>query len=227
MPPVGSGSDQLAVGSGGAKVEAPKGPVVDTVIEASAPNARVEISGTDQKGDAPFTAKLEKDKPYKVRISAPGYMTHELDLVGGAPKHNAALVPKPRVLSLKTDPSGATVAVDGTAGGKPTPVDIELTKAQAAKKSIRVRLFKNGYKVIEKTIEADKYTEEDARMIATVDEKLQVQAARPPGPGPGPGPGSGSGATGGSGGGPGPAGGSAPPPPPPPDTPGGGSGAAP
>jgi hypothetical protein len=181
--PAGSGSQIASTGSdgGSAKIEAPKGPTVDTVIESSVPKSRVEVLDTDQSGDAPFTAKLEKGKPYKVRISAPGYTALQIELVGGAPKHTAALVPKPRVLSIKTDPPGALISIDGITGSKLTPQDIELTKPQAAKKFVRVRLFKNGYKLIEKTVELDKYTEDDARMIATVDEKMQVQLVnRPP-----------------------------------------------
>jgi uncharacterized protein (TIGR02266 family) len=210
----GSGSGQITTGSGSAKVETPKAPLVETVIEASVPKARIEVVGTDQSGEAPFTAKLEKDKPYKVRVSAPGYTTLETDLVGGAPKHSAALVAKPRIISFKTDPTNALVSIDGVVSGKLTPVEIELTKAQAAKKSVRVRVVKTGFKPIDKTIEIDKFTEDDARMIATVDEKLQVQAARPPG-GTGAGSQAGSGGTGeGSGGGT-----TAPPPPPPPPPP--------
>jgi uncharacterized protein (TIGR02266 family) len=215
----GSGSSQIATGSGSAKVETPKAPLAETVIEASVPKAKVEVVGTDQSGAAPFTAKLEKDKPYKVRLSAPGYTTLEVDLVGGAAKQTAALVPKPRVISFKTDPTNALVSIDGVVSSKLTPVEIELTKGQAAKKSVRIRIVKTGFKPFDKSIETDKFTEEDARMIATVDEKLQAQAARPPG-GTGTGAGSqaGSGATGeGSGGG------TATPPPPPPPPPGDGS----
>ena len=232
------GSGPLAAGTGSGTgsvpVETPKQPVVETVIESNVPKARVEIVDTDQRGDAPFTAKLEKDRSYKVRVSAAGYTTNEIELVGGTPKQTATLVAKPRILSIKTEPTGAGIWIDGVPlGGKPTPQDIELTKAQAAKKSIRVRVFKNGFKAIEKTMGTDAFTEDDARMIATINETLQVQAAivRPPNPGtgsgsgtptgPGPGPGSGSGA---------PSGGSAPPPdttPPPPPPPAGGSAAPP
>jgi uncharacterized protein (TIGR02266 family) len=223
-------------GTGGTPVETPKKPTVDTVIEANVPKAKVEVAGTDQSGEVPFTAKLEKDKSYKVRISAPGYTTLEADLVGGVPKHTAALVAKPRFISIKSEPAGAVISIDGIPiGGKVTPQEIELTKAQVAKKSLKVRLFKNGFKLVEKTVGTESFTEEDARMVATVAETLQAAQAAvirpPPGTGSGtgtptgPGPGTGSGT---------PSGGSAtpppdttPPPPPPPAGGGGGSAAPP
>jgi uncharacterized protein (TIGR02266 family) len=229
VPPAGSGSSQIATGpgSGSGKVEAPKGPVVDTVIEANVPKARVEVIGTDQRGDAPFTAKLEKDKSYKVRVSAPTFSAIELDLVGGAPKHSATLVPKPRVLSIKTDPPNALIVIDNTpsTGTKLTPQDIELTKAQAAKKSIRVRLFKNGFKALEKTVAADAFVEDDTRMVATLEEKLTA-APKPPGGGSAGQTGSGGTPTGGSATPPDGDGSATapPPPPPPPPPPTGGSG---
>jgi hypothetical protein len=179
----GSGSEQVSAG-GSNKVEPPKGPLVDTVIDSSVPKARIEVVGSDQKGDAPLTAKLEKDKPYKVRVSAPGHATLEIDVIGGAPKHTAALVPKPRVIAFKTDPPGALISVDGVVG-KLTPTEFELTKPPAANKPIRIRMTKKGYKTVDTTLALDEFIEDDARMIATIDEKLQTQAVviRPPGGG--------------------------------------------
>jgi uncharacterized protein (TIGR02266 family) len=230
--PAGSGSQIAGTGSGTVdddsdKIEMPKGPTVDTVIESNVPKSRVEVVGADQSGDAPFTAKLEKDKSYKVRVWAPGYTALQFDLVGGAPKHAAALVPKPRVLSIKTDPPGALISIDGVTSSKLTPYDLELTKAQAAKKFVRVRLFKTGYKLIEKVVDTDKYTEDDARMVATVDEKMQGQTVnRPPDRGSGAGSDTRTGSAGSAAVTP-PGGGSATPPPPPPPPPGDGSAAPP
>ena len=71
----------------------PAAPTVDTVIASSVPKgATVEIVGTDQKGPAPFTAKLEKDKVYKARVQAPGFQALELDVKGGQEKATAKLV---------------------------------------------------------------------------------------------------------------------------------------
>ncbi|HWO18727.1 MAG TPA: TIGR02266 family protein [Kofleriaceae bacterium] len=238
--PTGSGGSMGAgtgPGTGGTQVEAPKNPTVDTVIEANVPKAQVEVVGTEQIGEVPFTAKLEKDKSYKVRVSASGYMTLEVDVVGGsAPKQSAALVAKPRFLSIKSEPPGAVISIDGfPIGGKVTPQEIELTKAQVAKKSLKVRLFRNGFRLVEKTIAADGFNEEITRMVATVEETLLPQAAviRPPNTGSGggtgtptgPGPGSGSGTGTPTGGSATPPPDTTPPPPPPPPAGGGGSAA--
>jgi len=222
--PPGPGSDKIVPpGPGSDKVETPKAPLVETIIDASVPKSRIEVAGTDQKGEAPFTAKLEKDKSYKVRISSPGYVTLEIDLVGGAPKHTAALVPKPRVIAFKTDPVGALVSIDNVVNTKLTPVEIELTKAQVAAKSVRVRVAKKGFKPIDKKMAIDAFVEDEARMVATIDEKMQAEQViiRPP-PGTGSGTQTGSGGTGD--GSSTPTGGSATPPPPPPP-PGDGSAA--
>ncbi|HSK05749.1 MAG TPA: TIGR02266 family protein [Kofleriaceae bacterium] len=228
-PAAGSGSDQMATGSGSAQVETPKAPIVETVIDSSVPKARVEVAGTDQSGTAPFTAKLEKDRPYKVRVSSPGYASLEIDVVGGAPKHTAALVPKPRVISFKTDPPGALIVIDGV-GSKLTPQEIELPRPPAAGKPVRIRLSKKGYKPIDKSLPANAFVEDDAQMIATIDEKLTaVQAVVRPPPDRGSGAATGSG-TPGEGSGtpagkpPGDGSAAAPPPPPPAggEAPGGG-----
>ncbi|MDQ3334950.1 MAG: TIGR02266 family protein [Myxococcota bacterium] len=179
----GSGSDAIKTGSNA--VEPPKGPIVDTVVAASVDKAVVEIIGTDQKGPAPLTAKLEKDREYKARITAPGFAALELDIKGGQEKQTAKLVAKPRVVSVTTEPAGALIFVDGGATGHTTPHDVELTKAQAAKKSVRVTIRKAGFRQIDKMVALVAYKEEDARLIASLQEKLTVQVInRPPPPPP-------------------------------------------
>jgi uncharacterized protein (TIGR02266 family) len=167
--------------AGSAVVEAPKGPIVDTVIASSVEKSEVEIVGTEQKGPAPFTAKLEKDRDYKARISAPGFAALEIELKGGAAQQTAKLVAKPRFVSVATNPAGALIFVEGQATGHSTPYDVELTKAQATKKSVRVTIRKAGFRAIDKVVALDAYKEEDARLIAALDEKLAVQQiVRPP-----------------------------------------------
>ena len=162
-------------GSNGSAVEPPKGPIVDTVIASSVDKAVVEIVGTDQKGPAPFTAKLEKDRDYKARISAPGFAALELDFKGGAETQTAKLVAKPRVVSVTTEPTGALIFVDGQATGHSTPHDVELTKAQSAKKTVRITMRKGGFRQLDKIIALDAYSEEDSRLIAKLEEKMSVQ----------------------------------------------------
>jgi len=206
---------------------APKIELVDTVIGASVEGATVEIVGANQSGPAPFTAKLEKDKPFKARVAAPTFLAVTLDIKGGGDKQTAKLMPKPRVISVKTDPPGALIFTDSGATGHATPFDVELTEAQAAKKTVRVKVRKTGFLTLDRVVEIAKLTEDDARMVTTIDEKLVAQTALRAGSNAGPakGPPGGSdtdsGATpenttpsGGSA-----SGGSAPPPPTPPPAP--------
>jgi uncharacterized protein (TIGR02266 family) len=190
----------VPAGSAAAGTTAAKADVVETTIAASTEGAAVEITGTEQSGPAPFTAKLEKGKPYKARITARGFAALELDIKGGDPKQTAKLVAKPRLISLSSDPAGAQITVDGTTTGHATPFDLELTAAQAAKKSVRIGLRKSGFRAIERTIDIAKFTEDDTRMTAKIDEKLApapAVTARPSTPRP-PAGGSDTGSAGGS-----------------------------
>jgi uncharacterized protein (TIGR02266 family) len=203
-----AGSNTGAPASGSAVPagsDAPAAELVETQIAANVDGATVEITGTDQSGPAPLTAKLEKGKPYKARITAHGYAALEIDLKGGDPKQTAKLVPKPRVISVASDPSGAQISVDGTPTGHVTPFEVELSSAQSGKKSVRVVLRKAGFRPVDRTIELAKMAEDDIRMTAKLDEKLATApavvpsrpgsssgSARPPGPGSDAGSGAGS-----------------------------------
>ncbi|HEX5063090.1 MAG TPA: TIGR02266 family protein [Kofleriaceae bacterium] len=177
-----NGSDGSA---GSAAVEAPKGPIVDTVIASSvSKGAIVAIADTDQKGPAPFTAKLEKDKVYKAIVSAPGFTTQELDVKGGQDKLTAKLVAKKHVLSVTTDPPGADIYIDSVNTQKITPSDIELTAAQAAKPRVRVSLRRPGYRPIDQVVDAAMFKDNDAQMTASLNAKLTVMQ-RPTGGGSG------------------------------------------
>jgi uncharacterized protein (TIGR02266 family) len=174
----GSTTTGSAVRTGSA---APPAELADTVIGANVAHATVEIVDTEQSGPAPFTAKLEKDKPYKVRVAAPTFMAVMLDVKGGDGQQIAKLAAKPRVISVDSDPPGALVFLDSRATGHTTPFDVELTTAQAAKKTVRVRLRKSGYVTLDRVVELAKLTEDDARMITKLDETLtlQTQATSP------------------------------------------------
>jgi len=153
---------------------APPAEVVPTVISVSIEGASVEIPGTGQSGPAPFTAKLDKGKAYKARVTARGFATSEIELKGGDENRTVTLAAKPRVLSVDSEPSGAAIFVDSGATGHTTPFDIELTSAQAAKKAVRVQLRKTGYRQLDRTVDLSKLTEEDTRMIVKLNERLQV-----------------------------------------------------
>jgi uncharacterized protein (TIGR02266 family) len=179
--------------SGSADSAAPAGsatpPVVetaDTIIDASVDHATIEVAGTPQAGPAPFTAKLEKGKPYKVRVSAPTFAAVEIEIKGGDDGQMVKLSPKPRVIAIESDPKSAGIYVDGANSGKVTPTDLELTAAQAAKKSVRIQLRKAGYRSLERTVDLAKLTEEGPRMLGKLsDLKMQVlppitQTSTPP-----------------------------------------------
>ncbi len=176
-------AEQLATGSAGsAAVETPKAVVVDTVIASSVTKgATVEIVGTDQKGPAPFTAKLEKDKAYKARVTAPGYTALEVDLKGGQEKTTAKLVAKPHVIAVTSDPAGADIYVDSVATQKITPAEVTLTGAQAAKSRVRISLRRPGYRPIDQVVEAGAFKDANDQMNASVTVKLVVQKAQPSG----------------------------------------------
>ncbi len=190
------GSNKTGSGSAENPVPvAPKGPMVDVEITATAPKAQIEVVGTDIKGPAPLKTKLEKDKAYKVRVSAPGFATLEQDVKGGIEKVVSKLIAKPMVITVTSDPAGALILIDGSPVNHVTPFEVELTKAQTAKKNVRVGLRKVGYRPVEKMVDLATFKEDIARMTAAFHERLAVQVivAPPPRPPPTAGSGSGSG----------------------------------
>ncbi len=172
-----SGSDGsnagTMVGSNGSDT-APKAELVETVITASSDKATIEVGG--QTGPSPLKAKLEKGKAYTAHITAPGFAPLELEVTGGAEKLAAKLTAKPRLISVTTDPPGALIFVDGSATGHSTPFEVELTKAQSAKKSIRVMVRKSGFRSVEKVVGLDAFTEDATQMVYPFSEHLTVQA---------------------------------------------------
>ncbi len=172
-----AGSAVAMTGSNGsAGTPTPAAEMMETLISAvGADKATVEVLGTDQTGPAPLKAKLEKGKTYKARVQAPGFALLEVEVKGGA-QTQAKLVAKPRIISVASDPPGALIFIDSAATGHSTPFDVELSKVQAARKSVRVLIRKSGWKPVERVIDASKYTEDASSMITKLDEKLSVQA---------------------------------------------------
>ncbi len=171
----GSAVDDGSAGSAGSAAETPAGPIVDLSIAAAYPEAEIEVVGTDQKGPAPFTAKLEKGKTYQIRISAPGFATLEQEVTGGQDKVVAKLVAKPYVISVSSTPAGALILVNGAMTKHATPFDVELTKSQAARHSVRIGIRKAGYRAVDKVVTIKSFEEAPTKMSATIDERLAVQ----------------------------------------------------
>jgi uncharacterized protein (TIGR02266 family) len=172
-PPITNGSAIATNGSAGSAAAPAMANAVDTQIAANAPNATVTIEPSGESGAAPFKAKLEKDKSYKVRVEAPGYVTAELDVNGGQDQA-AKLVAKTHVLSITSTPSGAQIIIDSSGTGRATPYDVELTAAQAAKPKLRVTLRKGGYRQNDVMVDAAAFKETDdaKHMTASVDASL-------------------------------------------------------
>src|SRR5262249_51220710 len=113
--------------AGSAAPPPPKGPLVDAEIAANVAKATVVAEGTGQAGAAPLQAKLERDQPYKAKISAPGSVAEVVTIKGGQDKITAKLLAKPRLLSVSSDPPGAAIFIDNAPTGKTTPSDVELS----------------------------------------------------------------------------------------------------
>ncbi len=168
-PDKGSGSAVAMVGSNGS-ASAPKANLVDTTINSNVDKATIEIVDTDQTGPAPFKAKLEKDRAYKARVKAPGYLAVDVDVKGGQAPLTAKLVAKPHLVTVTSTPTGALIFLDGNATGHSTPFDIEL---KGSPKKVHVTLRKSGYRPVDETADVT-YVEDDTRFIATLDRKLTV-----------------------------------------------------
>ena len=178
MPETGSGSAGSAVAmtgsSGSAAVEAPKGPIVDTEIASNVAKSTVTVVDGDQTGPAPFKAKLEKDKPYKVKVEAPGYVATTLDVKGGQDKVTAKLVAKPRIVSVASQPPGGLIYVDGVSTSKRTPADVELSTAQGARKQVHIQVRLAGYRMADQVLDPSTMQDSDDKMTASVETKLAV-----------------------------------------------------
>ncbi|HEY6032896.1 MAG TPA: PEGA domain-containing protein, partial [Kofleriaceae bacterium] len=174
----GSGSAGSAVAmtgsNGSAAVEAPKGPMVDTEIASNVAKATVTVVDGDQTGPAPFKAKLEKDKTYKIKVEAPGYTATTLDVKGGQDKVTAKLVAKPRIVSVASEPAGGLIYVDGVSTSKRTPADVELSTAQGARKQVHIQVRLAGYRMADHVIDPSTMQDSDDKMTASVDTKLVV-----------------------------------------------------
>ena len=175
----GSAGNAGSAGSAGSaypavsgSAEAPKAATVDTEIVANVSSATATVVDTGDSGQVPYKAKLEKDKSYKVRVTAPGYAPLELDVKGGQDKMTAKLVAKPHVPLDQSTPPGATIYIDSGATGHVTPYDIELVASQAARPKLRVTLRKSGYKSADQVIASSAYSEEDQRLVAPIDATL-------------------------------------------------------
>lgn len=180
-----AGSATAMVGSNGSAGLTVPGPILETEIASNVAKAMVTVIDAGQTGPAPFKAKLEKDKAYKIRVEAPGYTTKELDVKGGQDKVTATLTSKAHFVSVTSEPAGAMIYLDNVPTGKKTPSEVALSTAQAAKKAVHVQVRLAGYKVADQIVDTTTMKDEADKVTVGLDVKLVVapvvvQQPRPP-----------------------------------------------
>ncbi|MEP6865485.1 MAG: TIGR02266 family protein [Deltaproteobacteria bacterium] len=174
-PDIGSAGSAVAMtGSNGSATEAVTAPTVDTEIASNVAKSTVTVVDGDQTGPAPFKAKLEKDKAYKVKVEAPGYAAATLDVKGGQDKVTAKLVAKPRIVSVASTPPGGMIYVDGVATSKRTPADVELSTAQGARKQVHIQVRLAGYRMADHVLDPSTMQDSDDKMTTSVEMKMVV-----------------------------------------------------
>lgn len=203
-------------------------------VETTPAGAEVWVADAS-KGAAPLDLDLPVGHSVTVKARKPGYReaSQEITPAEGPPGSvSLALEALPRVITITSEPAGASITIGGHASGR-TPRDVTL--ASNVDGPVEVRLTRTGSEPFSQTVALDEgWSEVDGHYRYTLAATLTAVAApvRPPGGGrPGGGrPGGGRPAGGGAepggagaepgGGGAEPGGGGAePPPPPPPDNP--------
>ncbi|MCF6149999.1 MAG: PEGA domain-containing protein [Candidatus Kuenenia sp.] len=118
-------------------------------IQTLPPAAKVFIDGVNM-GESPLTLKLAEGS-YQLEISAEHFKTWEtqLDIQAGQPQvfDSIQLQPADGILSLRTEPAGANVMVDGTFAGR-TPLDIYLSPETTH----LLQISKAGYENMEQNV---------------------------------------------------------------------------
>jgi uncharacterized protein (TIGR02266 family) len=178
----------------------PAANTLDTEIKVSVPGATVAVEGAGT-GPAPFTAKLEKGKTYKLIVSADSFKPVELEIKGGDTLPTVKLEPLPRTLHVTSTPPGAMILIDGAPTGKKTPADITLTKAQVGARSVKLSLRRTGFAPFNKVVAKGEFVADDTGGAMTVALDATLTAVRPTGGGGGGGgggtdPGTGAGTSG-------------------------------
>lgn len=153
--------------------------LVETTIAVNVEDASIEVLGSDQRGAAPLTAKLEKGKTYKAKVTAPAHVASEITVIGGNDqKIEIKLEPKPRVLEVNSTPGQASVYLDGVSTRRTTPASVDLSPTQAGRK-VRLMIRRVGYQPFFVTIKPEDFGEQPDRMLHTVNASLTSARAAP------------------------------------------------
>jgi uncharacterized protein (TIGR02266 family) len=128
---------------------------IEGIVESEPAGATAELLGAAplQSGPTPMTfGGLEPGKTYRVRLSHPGYVTAEIELIAGdKPLQPVVLKGKPVVLKVTSEPSGAQVFVDGKRQRSLTPASIPIG-AMVAGKRVALSVRKAGFEVAERDV---------------------------------------------------------------------------
>lgn len=107
-------------------------PGVVTIATEPEVGAEVLVDGAPL-GNTPLVDAMIEPGVHEVELSAPRYLSaaHELDVAGGGERQTLAvtLTPDWAIVSLNTDPPGATVLVDGAEAGV-TPAGVEIMSGE-------------------------------------------------------------------------------------------------
>jgi uncharacterized caspase-like protein len=132
--------------------------------------AMARLVGTSQAGPTPVKfSGLIKGHSYQVEVEKVGYLVAELTVdpgVGDPP--TVLLTPKPVVLRVASEPSGAQVLIGGRLHRAVTPVEIELSARVVKRKRVMVSVRKRGYTTSEHMVSLDKLTERSDAFVRNV-----------------------------------------------------------
>jgi hypothetical protein len=124
-------------------VAAPALLVGELVIDSSPQGATIQLDGQGASFQTPYTASALSVGRHTVGLSKPGYATESRTIeiaAGQKSRLMIALAELGATVSIASDPSGATVFIDGQNSGKTTPVAVILKQG-----SHTLNLRKAGY----------------------------------------------------------------------------------
>jgi len=149
--------------------------MVDLQITAVPKDALVSVDGVDQ-GKAPKKVKVAVGSTVVVTAKAFGYkpMTQTVTVAAKNDPLRFNLETMSFVLTVTTTPSDAHVLAGNFTGDNQTPMDLGYLGAP-----LTVTVTKSGWAKKQKRVTPDMFTEQDGRMVATLDVGLQRTGPAP------------------------------------------------
>ncbi|MBT8491771.1 MAG: TIGR02266 family protein [Deltaproteobacteria bacterium] len=156
-----------------------EGPLV-AIVDSKPTGADVELLDHDAVGPVPMKFEgLADGKKYRAKVTLPGYLDKIVTIKGGDEAKLepivAKLEPKPRRLSLKSSPPGATIVINEEELGK-TPKDLVLKGKLATQDDISIQLRLDGYVPIYLPVNvSNNFEDKGTEMALAIEEKLQKE----------------------------------------------------